>query len=88
MSVILKEAREGDVHRHLFGDAPATATEKYTNSNVRELSHKDEKRKLRDDEKEDQGTRELLNAPTHHAGQATIPSSLLHVGSLRRLDCL
>ena len=38
-----------------------------------------------------EGTRKqkgLLTAPTHHAGLATIPSSLLRIGSVRRLDSL
>ena len=52
------------------------------------MSHEVEKKKWMDEEKKFRGKRKLLIASTHHAGLASIPSSLLQVGSLRLLDSL
>ena len=50
-----------------------------------QLSHEGDKKGWRDEKTANQ-KRELPIAPTHHAGLATIPSSLLRVVSVRRLD--
>ena len=61
---------------------PVEQKEKKTNSEMRKVSHEEEKRKLRDEKRKSMGQEELyitLALPRP-------PSSLLQVGSLRRLD--